>query len=910
MVDWPGTPAGAPQWPGTPAPKPQAQWPGTPAAQARSVTAPSQSEEPEDPSYTGQVADQWRKGVAAAKGLLKPPEPGVAGGIGNVLDTAKGMAGVVQAAASPLTGAIRAYGAPIVQGIDTAQRAIAERMGMGEIKDPLQKAYVEKLVGKPPTFSEAADKAELASMVLPGVGFGGRTTPAIQAARKAAGVIEKIVSPETVDSNARAAASIIRESGGKAARDTATTEKALEPGWKTINAMPAQDQLKLIDYVEGRSRGATSPADPAARDVADKMRTAFEARMNKLQAMPAHAQQAFIDDYFPHFWKDPAAAQNAAASHSGGAGRQGSGASLKARSVPTIADGIKMGLEPITTNPLEATMRYVTSMDRFIASEEVMQTAKDQNVLKWVRPKVMGASGHPDSFKVPEGYAPLNGRGARNAAGAQAYAPEGFARVYNNFISRGIGEIDPAYGDAYEVARRGANAITGLELGLSGYHALTMMQEGVVNQVANAIGYARRGMPVEAGKSLAKAPLAPIGLARTGKKVQDVYLGLSPGTRELQEVTDLLTKAGGRAKGASHAPDYNFSKTGSYVTALKRGALRLQLAADAAEARARPIVGTAKVAGRHIGRIMDTVAQPLFEKYIPLVKNGAFYENMSAWLKTHPNATPEEQINAARQVWDSVDNRFGELVQDNIFMNKVLKQAGMLSLRSWSWAIGGVGREIGGGVRDVARAPLKRPTGTGPQDERWTQKMDYVIALPLVYAGLSALYQGLKTGKPPESFQDLLAPRTGGVDAQTGQDERLMMPGYMKDVFGFYEHPVQEATNKVGTGPKMVGQLLSNRDWRDDPIFNANDQAPQWLKQFWDYAVSNIGPISVRDLAKGRKEGTGLSKVEQMLGVRTAPRYLTDPEGYEQMMKGIHGRQWKQKERHGRKQQRLYGGDE
>jgi hypothetical protein len=747
----------------------------------------------------------------------------------------------------------------------------------------------------------------------------------VKAARNAAGTIEKIFSPETVDANARKAVSVIRELGGQAARDTAVTEKALEPGWKTINAMSAQDQLNFIDYVEGRSGkfAGLEMKDPAAQTVADTMRTAFEQRMNKIQALPAHQQQAFIDDYFPHFWKDPRQAAAAGSNQlqgipqpgqgsvRGGAGKQGSGASLKKRTVPTIADGIKMGLEPVTANPLEATMRYVSSMDRFIASEAVMQTAKDQGMVRFVRPKVMGASGHPDSFKVPEGYVPLNGRGATDATGAKAYAPEGFARIYNNFISRGIAELDPAYGNAYETARRGANSITALELGLSGYHALTMMQESAVNSVANAIGYARKGMPLEAGKSLGKAVVAPVGYALKGKKVQDVYLGLSPGTRELQQVTDLLTAAGGRAKGAQHALDYNFSKTGSYWTALKRGALRIQLAADRAEMAQQPILGTAKVAGRHIGRSIDTVAQPLFEKYIPLVKNGAFYENMAAWLKQHPNATREEQVSAARQVWDSVDNRFGEMVQDNVFMNKTMKQIGMLGLRSWSWSLGGVARELGGGVRDVGRAAFKRPTGIGPQDERWTQKMDYLIALPLVYGTLSAIYQGMKTGKAPESIQDLLAPQTGGVDAATGKPERLMMPGYMKDVFGFYEHPVDEATNKIGTAPKMVGQLLSNRDWRDDPIFNANDEAPQWLKQFWDYAVQNAGtPISVRGLMKGKKEGSNLNALEQVLGVRTAPRYLTDPEGYEQMMKAIRDRKWKTKERYQRKQDRLYqGGD-
>ena len=62
-----------------------------------------------------------------------------------------------------------------------------------------------------------------------------------------------------------------------------------------------------------------------------------------------------------------------------------------------------------------------------------------------------------------------------------------------------------------------------------------------------------------------------------------------------------------------------------------------------------------------------------------------------------------EQLHAARQVWDSIDNRFGEMVQDNLFMNKVIKQAGMLSLRSWSWTIGS-GRELVGGARDVLKA--------------------------------------------------------------------------------------------------------------------------------------------------------------------------------------------------------------
>jgi len=116
-------------------------------------------------------------------------------------------------------------------------------------------------------------------------------------------------------------------------------------------------------------------------------------------------------------------------------------------------------------------------------------------------------------------------------------------------------------------------------------------------------------------------------------------------------------------------------------------------------------------------------------------------------------------------------------------------------------------------------------------------------------------------------------------------------------------------TNKAATAPQMVGQLATNQDWRGDPIFPPDPSVPQWLTAFWNYAAENLGPISVRGLEQGRKQGSNLGRVENMLGVRPAPRYLTDPEGFDQMMKKIREGKWKRKESYDRKQQRLYGED-
>ena len=109
---------------------------------------------------------------------------------------------------------------------------------------------------------------------------------------------------------------------------------------------------------------------------------------------------------------------------------------------------------------------------------------------------------------------------------------------------------------------------------------------------------------------------------------------------------------------------------------------------------------------------METVAQPIFEKYIPRIKNGAFYDTMHDWLEANPNAPHEAQVAMARRIWDSIDNRFGEMVQDNIFWNKTLKQTAQLGMRSYSWNLGTV-REIGGGaisaVKDPSRLSMKSP---------------------------------------------------------------------------------------------------------------------------------------------------------------------------------------------------------
>jgi hypothetical protein len=407
-------------------------------------------------------------------------------------------------------------------------------------------------------------------------------------------------------------------------------------------------------------------------------------------------------------------------------------------------------------------------------------------------------------------------------------------------------------------------------------------------------------------KDLVKWRVAPVSFGANANNFGEIYLGKAPMSPQDKEIIDLITDAGGRMSGTKHALDYDASALGDYVTAFRRGRLRAELAAQGRDIAANPVSGSFRAVASNMARVMDTFNKPLFQHYIPSIKNAAAYENMGQFLKQNPGATQAEKLAAARKVVDSVDNRFGEMIHDNIFWNKVAKQTAMLGMLSYSWNVGAV-REIGGGVRDIARSTVK--------GQEMTPKADYVIGMTINWAMMSAIYQFAKTGEAPKDVHDLAAPRTGGVDARTGQPERIIPPGIMKDVFGYYEHFTDEVSNKLSPAVKTTWQTINNADWRGDPILSPRspgqsmiEKAPDWLAEYFSFIGKTMSPIQLQNLSKGPEEGSALNSAELMLGIRKAPRQLMAPDEYDAMMDGIRKRKWQAKERHDRQEQQRYGG--
>jgi hypothetical protein len=636
------------------------------------------------------------------------------------------------------------------------------------------------------------------------------------------------------------------------------------------------EKENLVHYIETRSQGGTIP-DPKLQPAADAIRKAYQRIVQELNNMMSSgaSKMGFIEDYYRHMYK-PKTGEDPSVFLA----KVGNSMFTNKRSIPTIREARALGYEPITEDPIEMTMRYIQNAEKYLAREDILDQAKKQKMIH------MSASASPGR-DVPEGWKPIFKKGLQTY-----YAPDGFARVWTNFTSKGFGG---AMGDVYQPLQHTFNLVTAAELGLSGFHATTMANEGVVSEVARAVQQAFKGNPAAAISTALKAPAAPYKLWKTGKDVEKVWLGTAPGTAHMQRIVDLMEKGGGRAKPRMTSEEYKFSGVGSFQEAWARGARGMDLIADRQSFR-EGFTPAVKALFKNVGRIADSIAYPIFEQYIPKLKNGAFYETMSTWLEHNPGATVREQEQAARVIVDSVDNRFGEMIHDNIFWDKTLKQSASLMMRSYSWNMGTV-REIAGGAKDLAKGDVNSPRAA------------YVIALPIVFGSMNAIYQGLKTGQAPQDVQDLTAPRTGGTDPATGLPERLAPVGYMKDVFGWYADPVQEAKNKISTGPRLAGEMLTGKDWKGDPISPPEASTPEWLKAYAKHVGEVFMPISIKNQYE-RKKGSEIGRAESFMGLRPAGRQYVDPEGLAAIKKKQAQKEWQRKTRHETKQASYYEGSD
>lgn len=648
--------------------------------------------------------------------------------------------------------------------------------------------------------------------------------------------IRRLFAPANRGDLATRAAHIVRANAAEMARANEVARESLHEFAQTMHKLPTEDRLAFIDRME---KGEPQ-ANPALAGAAKQMRTILDKARDDVIALGNGKLEHWIEDYFPHIWAKPDEAKLVVGKIIGKRPLEGTKAFLRQRTIPTTAEGIALGLKPVTDNPVNLTLLKTREMNRYILAQKILSEMKDQGLVKFVRA----------TDKPPQGYVkiddrvatvsgPLTDEGARTIRGVY-HAPEPVARVLNNYLSPGL-RGEPLF-DAYMGL---GNVLNQAQLGFSAFHLGFTSMDAIVSKAALGVEQLAARKPMAALKSFALSPIAPIANYLRGSKVLKEYLTPGATGGEMASVVDALVQAGGRARMDTFYKNNSIDK---FLEAFRKD--------------------TPGVALHAIPAALELAAKPILEHVVPRQKLGVFADLARNEIEAlGPKPSQAAVRDAMARAWDSVDNRMGQLVYDNLFWSKAFKDLSMASVRAVGWNLGTI-REVGGGAIDLALAPRRAARG----ERVLTHKAAYAIALPITVGMYGAVLQYLYTGKGPEELKDYFFPKTGAKN-DSGDEERVQLPSYMKDVFAYYHHPVRTVGHKMHPMLAMIGDMLENRDYYGDLIRNPDDPLMRQVAQEAEYVWKAVQPMGIQNLREQREREQSLAtQLGSFVGVTPASR--------------------------------------
>ena len=655
---------------------------------------------------------------------------------------------------------------------------------------------------------------------------------AAEAMQKAATDLQNTFAPYSTGTGGQTAARVLRSNLGQMARSHDRADAAMAAAKKTFDNATKDSNLEFIYRMEAGTPQATA----AEQKIADTLRGLMDAKTHEVRALGTGKLDHFYENYFPHIWERPETAIDVFKKAAGHKPFQGTKNFLKQRSVESTKKGIELGLTPVSYNPVDLTLLKIREMDRYIMANRTVKALRENGLVKFVK---LGQAAPEDFAKINDTIAEVYSRGENGELimRGRYYAQQDAARIINNYLSPGLtGKI------FYDMFRGAGNALNQFQLGFSAFHLGFTSMDATISKVAIGNWRLMHGDVKGAMKAYAAAPFAPVTNFIQGRKLLQAWYGA-----DNPEMTDtmahIMATAGGRAKMDTFYATIgseNLNKTlqeGRLLTA----AFKLPF------------------------WIVTQLSKPILEYIVPRQKLGVFMDIMNAELELNPNMTPDEITAKAQTAWDSVDNRMGQLVYDNLFWHRYTKDMAMAATRSLGWNLGTV-REVGGGIADAAKYAGKKATGAGGE---YTHRMAYVMALPMV-AGLGgAIYQYLRTGQGPQEPKDYFFPRTGGID-RNGDPARVSLPTYMKDIYHYKKAPLRTVVNKVSPAISAVAQMLSNKDYYGNEIRNIDDPAVQQALQELEFMGGQLMPFGIRNLNRDTRKTWG-SKVEPFIGITPAP---------------------------------------
>lgn len=695
--------------------------------------------------------------------------------------------------------------------------------------------------------------------------------------------LRKLLAPDTVSAAAREGAAPLRvylatrdQRIERARRILSKIEEVMD-GWSQTESRRFWDVMEGLRHEHDLHPDTLAIAD-LFRDIIGKYTAAVTSR---------GLIENYLDNYWPHEWK-PADKDTLGARLRRLFGRRplaGPESFRKKRTIPTTREGLDAGLEPLSWNPATQLLRKITEMERSIMAHDFKLDMKAQGLYQfnpagrkfpipgWERVPDAAAGtvyGPKDAtIETDEGVASGPLTFGRLIAG-HYYAPADIVRIVENHLSPGLSGKSVTF-DTY---RRLGNAMNLVQLGFSAFHLWLTGLESVISKQALVFQMLSRGeFKQGALKQMEVGPQSILIDLRRGHEALKRFYANDANAKVLDDLIDTVVQGGGGFGWTlfehEGAPKQFMKAVRGFLGAVQRG--------DVGQAARK--IGKAAVTAPMAAIELPTMA--IMEGWVPRLKMAAFLDMAEMEMR---RLGPNPDINEARkvlsEVWDSVDNRFGQLRYNNLFWNNALKETLQASVRAVGWNVGTI-REMfgavpaqigtlgraatggGGGKGGPPTIPMKPSAAGGdrfvPRGEALLhRKMAWLLSLLIIHGLAAAIYMYLRTGHGPEDSRDYWFPRSGEKDPATGRERRVKLIDYASDLYSWLHHPLTTAANKLQPLLTLIYEAVENKDYFNTEIRNADDPLVQQLKQNAEFAVKEVVPISYTNAERDVEEGASL----------------------------------------------------
>lgn len=651
----------------------------------------------------------------------------------------------------------------------------------------------------------------------------------------------------------------------------------LEKMKRDFYGMPEKDRILFISRMRSGEGQSTQKLDDYAYTLNGIFDEAFKG-LSKISDIN------MLDNYFPQFWKRPDDYSRFVEAHrKNNAPIEGSADFLKERMINDLADGINAGLVPVSTNPAILAQLYLRNSAKYQMAHALLSDLIRKGLAV---PSVDGVYNSITGEKIPAsfeegGYSIFKnfarqyykmeakaGRGERTITtrtgdvtikpyGGKIYVPPETNEALGSIFGKGL--MNTNFDNIFRAVGNMGNHLNFMQLSLSGYHMLTTTGNFIGTHMGLAVSDLLSGKIGSAAVDLGKAIAFPYSIAKAFGHYQDLIKSNDAGMYN-DPALKMLIEAGGRLRPDPIYRDNWRNTLLKNYSELKNGD------------ETNKMWGTAKVLGDSFMAIMTSATDAIMEHWVPVLKMQAFTDLAQSELERIKPATDMDRMQLLQDAYTHIENRFGEMDYNRLFMNRAIKEGSFLMFRASGWTIGvmkeGAGALMGGMVKSIKR--LGKGQGLNPDTA-------FLLGLIATNAAACGIYNQIRWGNLT-GWRDMIGYRTGNINKDGTPEYRMPLAfirewyAYGKNIPTFVEHGEMrsainatvgnfstEMSNKISPAISFMQEIIKNKDYFGDPIFSHHDflsdnDKENYIQRVMDSKIgdgikflsSNIIPISFR----------------------------------------------------------------